>query len=514
MHNFFYTSLEQLFLLLFSKKYAKFKLSLQNPEQSQRQLKKRILQSVNKTSYYKEYYKNDWNDFPVSQYENLEKFIVPHQSGLIQEKVLFWEKTSGSSGKKKLIPYTSSFLALFGRMLIFWGVDLLKNKKLKLGKIFFLISPSLDSESKNTSEMKNDLDYLNPFLKFLLSPLIIDLKGISSLTSEEYYHFLAVRLISEEKLKIISVWSPSFLLVLTDYIKKNWPLLRKEIEDGQMIINGQVFRVRQRELKNITLPLEQIRLLFPSLEFISCWGSAQAERDYQRLEKIFPSVYLQKKGLLATEAPMTVPLCQLQRGAVPLVQDVYFEFIDAAKKIHLLHQLVLGETYEIVISHMGGFIRYHVGDKVRVEGYIEATPVLEFIGRSGNTSDLAGEKFGEEFINHLSQKMSAELQTVVAVNRNNFRGYLFLFEQSEAECPSVADIEVLLRESYHYQQARSLGQLQEVKTVTIPKLSRQLQNYYLRKGIKLGDQKNKKLFNATEGFELLTYLAIEIEFSH
>jgi len=89
-----------------------------------------------------------------------------------------------------------------------------------------------------------------------------------------------------------------------------------------------------------------------------------------------------------------------RRGRYPLaINSHFFEFIDSDGQVFTTETLREREKYEIVVTTAGGLWRYRVGDHVIVTGFMEKTPSLKFIGRSGDTSDLFGEKLSETFVN-------------------------------------------------------------------------------------------------------------------
>ena len=52
----------------------------------------------------------------------------------------------------------------------------------------------------------------------------------------------------------------------------------------------------------------------------------------------------------------------------------------------------------------GGLYRYRMRDRVRVVGFVEATPALEFLGKEEGVSDLRGEKLSEGFVTKVLSK--------------------------------------------------------------------------------------------------------------
>jgi hypothetical protein len=75
---------------------------------------------------------------------------------LTSESILFYEKTSGSRGAAKLIPYTKSLLSSFNEMFCLWTHDLiLHGANFSTGKIYFCISPQL-GEKQDKIGLNND----------------------------------------------------------------------------------------------------------------------------------------------------------------------------------------------------------------------------------------------------------------------------------------------------------------------------------------------------------------------
>ncbi|PNA30830.1 GH3 auxin-responsive promoter family protein, partial [Pseudomonas sp. MPR-AND1A] len=75
----------------------------------------------------------------------------------------------------------------------------------------------------------------------------------------------------------------------------------------------------------------------------------------KRLQSLFPKTLFQGKGLLATEAPLTIPF--LRYGALPFITDIFFEFKDESGNISLLSQVEENKKYRVILSHKGGFLR-------------------------------------------------------------------------------------------------------------------------------------------------------------
>ncbi len=482
----------------------RFLLALENPQLAQSKAQKQIFNNFICSEYGKKIgikSIEEWKQIPIIQYHDIED-IIPQKgnqiSFLTPEKILFYEKTSGSRAAAKLIPYTKSLRHSFNQMFCVWANDLITNAcKFSTGKIYFCISPQLSHSSHET--IQNDSEYLDEWLRLILSPFLVSLPKIKQIrNADEFKYELAKALIIAEKLEIISIWSPTFLEVILDYIQTNRIQLATDLKKR---ISSQ----RQRILLSETFSPQD---LWKNLKLISCWDSANAadKADYLRLK--FPNVLVQGKGLLATEAPMTIPLIAAN-GYVPVLDEVFFEFADASENIHLLHELEIDETYEIIISQKGGLYRYQIGDRIRVTHFYKKTPCLEFIGRTEEISDLVGEKLNSEFVRDILELLplgNCSFKSLVPVKYPQAH-YLLLLSNPDIDIQNIAEqLDRELQRSRHYQYARLLGQLQVPKVLASANIPEIISHYKISSGKKWGDIKHDILVNQPINSELLKRL--------
>jgi hypothetical protein len=462
---------------------------LQFPKETQEQTLKRLL-SHTKVSL------EDFYKLPIRKYENIHNIRK-----LTKTPPDFYETTSGSSGLKKKIPYTKDLINDFTLMFRIWCYDILAfGPQLRGGKIYFSISPQFTGNS----HINDDSDYLNGFTglifkKFTLVPS--EIKKVSD--PEEFKKITAMYLVSSKNLEVISIWSPSFLIVLLDSIIKN----HQEIEEALTARSYQwkdiVFKFPKTNLYKIhelNKPNINYNTLFPKLKIISCWGALNSKQDFHWLKKTFPNVYVQEKGLLSTEAAMTIP--SIKYGEfLPALNQTYFEFLDSKKKLLPIHKLRIGEIYEIVLSQSSGLLRYQIGDMVKVVSIVKNTPCFEFIGRGNNVSDLVGEKLNEIFLINLLESKS--FPPCIFIPSMLTKRY-YCISESEID---LEQINSLLMKNPHYENAIKLGQLSPLELVKTTYLNKKVKSFFVEeRGMKLGDIKDQILFKNENDNKLLDYL--------
>lgn len=171
---------------------------------------------------------------------------------------------------------------------------------------------------------------------------------------------------------------------------------------------------------------------------------------------------MQPKGLLATEAFVTLPFGDTHPLAIC---SHFFEFIADDATVLRAHELNIGQTYEVIVTTDGGLWRYRLGDRVEVTGMLARTPTLRFLGRSGQVSDLRGEKLSEAFV---ARALAAAVASIgkpprflmLAPSPASAPPHYTLFLESDfPPLPFAAAIEQALRENPHYALCRDLGQL-------------------------------------------------------
>lgn len=488
----------------------KFYQNLAKPYAVQELVKQEIIQRLVKSEYgnYLAVQSiDDWERIPIVEYEDIQKWInsgVDRKSFLTPEPIIFYEKTSGSRSAAKLIPYTKSLRKSFSKMFCVWAHDLIVNgANFYTGKVYFCVSPQLGDVSSTKEGLKvgleDDSEYLDGWIRLFLSPFLVSPPGINRIRDpNDFKEKLVNTLLLEENLEIISIWNPSFLKVHLDYIQTNQHRLATQLKN-------KISRERYQLLLEDKINWSK---LWCELKLISCWDSAHAKEQANYLRSLFPNVMVQGKGLLATEAPMTIPLIKAQ-GCVPVLNEVYFEF-EQQGNIYRLHELEQGKVYSIIISQKGGLYRYRIGDRIRVTHYYLKTPCLEFIGRTETTSDLVGEKLHEDFVQDTLNSLQLEgtfFKSLVPV-RIPTDHYLLLLDRANLSAEIIAQLlDRELMRSHHYQQARLIGQLDPPQVLISAQIPEIISNYKMRQGMKWGDIKHQFLVTTAIEQELLTLLS-------
>lgn len=416
----------------------------------------------------------------------------PSSAVVTPGRVQVYEPTSGSGGSAKTIPYNAALLASFRSLFAIWAHDLLTRVlRPRSGRVFVSVSPALGA----AGGFADDRDYLGPLQRLLLQRFVVaPPRGCADLAT--FRRELAVALISRPDLEFVSVWNPSYLLVLMDEIERRDPVLLRRLPPRP-----------RRVLENEASPW---CLLWPQLQLVSCWTAAAAALPAQTLARRLPQAQIQGKGLLATEAPVTLPLIDAG-GCVPLLDEVVLEFEVSDGRCRRLHELDQGADYALIVTQASGLLRYRLGDRVRVSGRYRDTPLLEFMGRTDAVADLVGEKLDEALAVAALSEVAADTGYALLLPlqpTQDLPRYLCLAERSDASL--AARVEAVLQRGVRYAEARALGQLAPLETVAVPQLRERVQAFWLQAGLRWGDIKDRALVHdLAQARQLLAALGVD-----
>jgi hypothetical protein len=447
---------------------------------------------------------------PLRNYEQHQPWIDRAADGipnvLTRDPIRLFEPTSGSSGATKLIPYTQHLQREFQRGINAWIADLFTHcPQLLGGPAYWSISPANAARKKTPGGIAigfdDDTSYLGGWRKRLAQSAMAVPPSVRFQSNfDECNYATLMHLVRAGNLRLISIWSPTFLTLMLDRLLEWGDRIHHDLEQG-IGCAADSHRAREvREALHTSSPQEAYAKLWPQLQLISCWSDATSAGPAAELTALFPNCRIQGKGLLATEAFISFPLSECD-GAALSVRSHFFEFIPSdSDRTQLAHQLEQGSRYTVVVTTGGGLYRYLLGDQIEVIGHIQDCPRLRFVGRQGSVSDWFGEKLNDAHVSRVFKETFAKLSfapafAMLACDTAPPPGYVLYIEahQSEEQLAGAAElVDAALRENFHYNYARTIDQLACVRAVRI----RNGANLYLEDAIRNGQSPGNVKFPA------------------
>lgn len=517
--SFVYSIINRVWIESMRSGYMNFQKALVNTEATQKSYLEELLKKNRNTEFgihhnfknissVKEFQQN----IPLSTYNDYEQYIEKISQGeknvLTCDKVRLFEPSSGSTAPSKLIPYTNTLKKEFNRGIAPWMYSLYKsNPSLFKGKAYWSISPVMNKE-KCKGDVKVGFEDDSDYLGFLGRWFYDKIAAVPSAVAKEsdlnaFRNTTIAHLLLCENLALMSVWNPTFLTLLMDHLLRN----KVQVLDTVKKLCGDTQLSRVNEIKNMLSDDSQqdvLQKVWPDLALISCWTDGVCKSYANQLYDYFPNIKIQGKGLIATEAFVSLPYDETH-DPVLAINSHFFEFIDMSTgKICLAHELFSGKTYSVIVSTGGGLYRYQLEDVIEVTGFFETAPTFRFISKSNSTSDFMGEKINERHVNKCFEKLFMNLDIspkffLLAPAKSNGGISYCLF----LECDGLNDkllgeilfqLEELLCNNFHYDYCRKLGQLNDL---LLFKIKSEGKDAYLKQtmndGVKAGDVKTLSL---------------------
>ncbi len=419
---------------------------------------------------------------PLASYADvrgsIEAIAEGHQQVLTRERVTRLALSSGSVAAAKRIPFTGTLQGEFRRAVAPWIVDLYRrHPRAAAGGAYWSISPALPSPAVALGAVPvgfaEDSEYLGGLAKRLVDATLAVPSFVRLVPGLDAFRYVTLwHLLRRGDLSLVSVWHPSFLALLLGALPAHWSALLDDLRRGTLTPPGGLPRalaphVNRRPARGRAEALSRLApddytAIWPHLAVVSCWADGHAAVPARQIARLLPGVVIQPKGLLATEGVVTLPFA----GRTPLaVRSHFFEFLDEGR-VALAHELEPGRRYSVVLTTGGGLYRYRLEDRVEMDGMVERTPSLRFLGKEDHVSDLCGEKLNETFVAGVlarawtSGGIAPRFGFVAPDVTSSPPGYVLYLEAADAVSPELARlVDDLLSANPHYRHCRALGQL-------------------------------------------------------
>ena len=398
-------------------------------------------------------------------------------------RITLFEPSSGSASASKWVPCNRNLLREFQAAIAPWIFDLFRSRpRLLSGPAYWSVSPA-NTETQRTPGgtpigFDEDSAYLGGAGRALVNRVLCvpsQVKAISDL--QDFRYATLLHLLAAGDLRMVSVWSPSFLTLLLEDLPSQWEALLKDLEQGSLTApSGASLPVPapqaapRRAMRLSETGPHDLAAAWPRLQLLSCWTDAAAGRVLPSLQQLLPQVPIQPKGLLATEALVSLPF----GGAHPLaVTSHVLEFETDDGQVVGPGDLEQGQEAAVVVSTSGGLYRYRLGDRIRVDGFVGATPSIRFLGKVDKTSDLCGEKLHEAFVDSTlsdlwqAHSVAPRFAMLAPDESGSRRGYTLFVESDSMPSNLANDLETRLRQNFHYDHCLHLGQLGAVRVFQI-----------------------------------------------
>ncbi|MCX7943740.1 MAG: GH3 auxin-responsive promoter family protein [Deltaproteobacteria bacterium] len=433
--------------LLFIRSWGRFSDAVKDPERYQREKIKEIINKNKDTEFGKIHGFNSIKSaeeyrerVPLQTYDTLEPYIERIKNGekniLTSEEVIFFGRTSGTTGAAKFIPVTKSFLQEYKLPRRAWMRQVVTEMPgLVYGRLLTIHSPKIEGRTKGgipygSITVAMGADNLGLSIARGFHEIPMEVFFIEDFDAKYYY---ILRFALEMEISIIAAINPSTILLFAKKLTEYADSLIKDLKHGDINPDFKVDRIiRKRLLKDLKPNLHMAERMAYSLDkngFVKpveiwsklcglmCWKGGFGPYYISQFEKYFGNLPIMDYGYAATEGNFAIPVSTKRNDNVLIPYGHFLEFIsEGDNKPYFMWELKEREKYRVIISASNGLYRYDINDIVEVTDFYDKTPCIRFLHKGGNIISITGEKITES---HVIKALS-ELINITGLGINGF----------------------------------------------------------------------------------------------
>jgi hypothetical protein len=419
------------------RRIAQFEAATHNPRLVQEALRRDILAHQAATAFGRDHrfdaihtVEDFRHQLPVAGYEYLEPYIARVRRGdtaalLADPRVHMFALTSGTTAVRKFIPVTQQYLDDYRRGWNIWGLRVFRDHPEVRMQPILQMSGDWDEFRTESGVPCGAVTGLTAHMQKRVIRWLYSVPPCIGRIKDARAKYYAVLLLSiPRKVGMIIAANPSTLINLARTGDQEKETLLRDLHDGTLSahldlpadIRADLTRrlrrhpERARQLEDIVKRTGTLypKDYWPSDCLLGNWTGGSVGSYLRHYPRYFGATPVRDIGLIASEGRMTIPLADGSPAGVLDVTTHYFEFIPEAEgdsphpTVLAAHELKEGATYFILLTTAFGLYRYHIHDLVRVAGFHNNTPLIEFLSKGSHFANLTGEKLSEY---HVTQAM-------------------------------------------------------------------------------------------------------------
>ena len=374
---------------------------------------------------------------PVAGYDYVEPYMARVRRGeldalLADRRVHMFALTSGTTAARKTIPVTDQYLADYKRGWNLWGLTAFRDHKaVSLRPIVQMSGDWNESQTESGVPCGAVTGLTAQMQKRVVRFLYRVPAAVGRIKDAHAKYYTALRLSLPSQVGMVIAANPSTLINMARTGDQEKESLLRDLTDGTLDARFDVpedvraaLRRRLRKHPERARELEAIIKRTGTLYPRDYWGPhcllgnwtggsmGAYLRQYPRYFGDFP---VRDVGLIASEGRMTIPLADGTPSGVLDVTSHYFEFIPEEEMdrpqptVLAAHEVLEGCNYYILPTTAYGLYRYDIHDVVRVTGFYNRTPLVEFLSKGAHFANITGEKVSEYHVTRAMARALGEL---------------------------------------------------------------------------------------------------------
>lgn len=375
---------------------------------------------------------------PVSPYQAFEPYIERMAQGeqnvLTPEPLIFMNMTSGSTGKKKLIPVTKRsrlMVSKANRVAMGFLFGAVREARRPLGKMLFTSSASSFGTTAggvaygpiSTSDLRLSNSLYRQVFAYPFEALQI------SDSVARHYVCLLFALLNPD-MQVIGATFPVLAIRLAQHLETYADDLIRDVENGAIApwidLDADIRAALENQLRPAPKRARQLRailevegrltpiLAWPDLSFIVTARGGTSNFYFQRFPEYFGDTPVFGGTYASAESNFGIHRGLNTDSVILSIESGFYEFIPEDQwevpnpKTVLPWDVTVGDCYRIVVTNYSGFYRYDIGDVVEIDGVVGNAPQFVFRHRQGGVLSSSTEKTTEHHVTEVMQYLQQE----------------------------------------------------------------------------------------------------------
>lgn len=400
---------------------------------------------------------------PIGDFERhrifVDRMCKGEENVLFMGKPLFYNTTSGTTAKPKLIPVSKDYFenAYSGLSKLWLYTCLRDNPSIYDGKSLSAVSAAEEGCVADGTPYGSISGMVYKNIPAVLKSTFCTPYQLICIQDYLKKYYAMVRCALESNITIIVSPSPSNILRFHQTIMEYYPELVKDIHDGTLrkdIVtdiapdNRESVQAyfkpnpqRAKELEKIYSKYGDLlrpKHYWPRLALVNTWKQGNFALLLPKLHGFFSeSAVVRAFGYQASEARAGIVMGNEWDYSVLAAHIYHFEFIEENAKdqqnppVVLPGDVEVGKRYYIIFTNGSGLYRYDINDIVEIVGFYNQIPLFKFIQKGEGVTNLTGEKLSEiqiiQAVNEAAQQQGVTIEFYTMIcDKDDFCYKLFV----------------------------------------------------------------------------------------
>jgi hypothetical protein len=399
---------------------------------------------------------------PYSAYEPyIQRVAQGEQNILTPDPVTYFNLTSGSTGKQKLIPVTRrsrQFSQWFNQVSIGFAIEEAQRHGLSIRKM--LLTGSVQGIGQTTGGIEygpvsaGTVRQSSPLYRQLFAQPYDALQIVDTLARHYVCLLFALQ---DPQLSVIGATFPILALQICDYLETYAEDLICDLEMGAIApwlnLEPELRLKLERLLSAMPQRAAELRQIvktegrltpasvWPNLSFVITARGGTSNFYFERFPRYFGNTPVFGGIYASSEAAFGTCYEFNNDKTILAIENAFYEFIPEDQwqvdqpKTLLAEEVKPKERYRILVTNYNGLYRYDIGDVVEVLGFYEKAPLIVFRHRLGGLISSTTEKTTEFHAIQVMQRLQREFNL-------SLEGFCITLSEDEVPAHYLVNIEL------------------------------------------------------------------------